>query len=314
MNRLIPAYSEITVKVGLALPTVDIHQGRAARLDELARRAEAAERIGFDSIWVMDHYFTERDGVRRGALDPMVTLAFLAARTSRLRLGSLVLCNSFRDAGQLAREAAALADAAGGRFILGLGAGWHQPEYDAFGIPFTHRVSRLEETLSVLPGLLAGERVDHDGRFLKLAAASIPVAAPTPPIWIAGGGERMLDLVARHAQGWNVAWHGEDPAPFGESVERLRAALDRAGRPRSEVEVSAGVLICPDPDLDSRGGRVVTGGAARIAERLRAYAAVGADTVIATLSIAPFTELDAAYPERMREVLAELSDPLVDSG
>jgi len=294
------------VRLGLALPTVDIHANRAARLDELARRAEAAESIGFESIWVMDHYFTERDGVRRGALEPMVTLAFLAARTSRLRLGTLVLCNGFRDAGQLAREAAALADASGGRFVLGLGAGWHQPEYDAFGIPFTNRVSRLEETLTVLPGLLAGDRVDHSGRFVRLAGAGIPVTAGAPPIWIAANGDRMLDLVAAHAQGWNVAWHGESPAAFAEAAGRLQAALDRAGRPPSEVEVSVGVFVCPDPDLDSQGGRVITGDAAWIAGRLRAYEAAGAETVITTLSIAPFTELDESYPERMREVLAEL--------
>src|SRR5205085_939423 len=82
---------------------------------------------------------------------PMVTLAYLAAGTTDAELGTLVVCNSFREPGQLGREALALADASAGRFILGLGAGWHQPEYDGFGIPFDHKVSRLEETLETRP-------------------------------------------------------------------------------------------------------------------------------------------------------------------
>lgn len=291
------------MKLGLALPTVDLRTGRPASLAELARRAEAAEAMGYDSVWVMDHYWTEREGGRRGAHEPMLTLAYIAAHTKRVMLGTLVICNSFRDAGQLGREALALADASGGRFVLGLGAGWHQPEYDAFGVPFERKVSRLAETLEVLPRLLAGERVSHEGRFLKLNEAELVGAGEPPPIWLAAVGDRMLELTAAHAQGWNVAWLGEDPARFSRSLAKLHAALDRAGRPRSEVEASVGVFVCPDPEADSRGGAVIAGEPAAVAERLRAYEEAGAEHVIVSLSAAPFTELDPSYPERMAPVL-----------
>jgi alkanesulfonate monooxygenase SsuD/methylene tetrahydromethanopterin reductase-like flavin-dependent oxidoreductase (luciferase family) len=294
------------VKVGLALPTIDIGTGSPATLADLARRAERAEQAGYDSIWVMDHYWSQRPGGRHGAHEPMVTLAYLAARTNRVRLGPLVACNSFRPPGQLGREALALADAAQGRGVLGIGAGWHQPEYDAFGIPFDHRVSRLEETLAVLPQLLRGERVSYEGRFIELKEASLVSTTEAPPIWIAGSGPRMLDLTARHADGWNVAWYGEDPSEFAGSLRGLRAAMAAAGRPAHEIEITVGVFVLPDPDADPLGGRVIAGDPKRVAQRLRAYGEAGADLVIVSLAPAPFAELDPSYPERMAEVLTHL--------
>ena len=161
------------MKVGLALPTIDIRTGRPTSLAELARRAERAEADGYDSVWVMDHFWSEREGGRRGAYEPMVTLAYLSARTSRLRLGPLVVCNSFRHPGQLGREALALADASGGRFVLGIGAGWSKPEYDAFGIPFDHRVDRFEEALQVIVPLLRAGRVSFLGTYYRVVNCEI---------------------------------------------------------------------------------------------------------------------------------------------
>jgi alkanesulfonate monooxygenase SsuD/methylene tetrahydromethanopterin reductase-like flavin-dependent oxidoreductase (luciferase family) len=294
------------VKVGLALPTVDIQTGRPAKLSYLAARAEQAEEAGFDSVWVMDHYWTERAQARRGAHDPMVTLSYLAARTSRLRLGTLVVCNAFRHPGQLGREALALADASGGRFVLGLGAGWHQPEFDAFGIPFDHRVGRLEETLTVLPPLLRGEHVSYEGRYLRLQRACLLPTTDPPPLWIAGTGPRLLELTARHASGWNVAWYGDDVTEFRATRRDLAAAMAAAGRPAGEIEVSVGLFVLPEPTARSQAGEVITGRPDQVAGRLQAFGEAGADLMIVSLAPYPFAESDPTYLDGMSEALRHL--------
>jgi alkanesulfonate monooxygenase SsuD/methylene tetrahydromethanopterin reductase-like flavin-dependent oxidoreductase (luciferase family) len=139
----------------------------------MAADAVAAEGLGYDSVWVMDHFFIERGGRRvLGGPEPLAFLNHVAARTERIELGTLVLSAPFRAAAQLAREARTLETASGGRFILGIGAGWHQPEFDAFGFPFDHLVTRLEEYLETLIPLL-----DHGAVF----------GDPAPLPWIAGG-------------------------------------------------------------------------------------------------------------------------------
>jgi alkanesulfonate monooxygenase SsuD/methylene tetrahydromethanopterin reductase-like flavin-dependent oxidoreductase (luciferase family) len=223
-----------------------------------------------------------------------------------LRVGPLVLCNSFRHPGQLGREAIALADASGGRFILGLGAGWYRPEYEAFGFPFDHRVSRLEETVTVLRPLLRGDRVTYDGRYLSLRDASLVTTTDSPPLWIAAGGPRMMELTARHADGWNVAWYGPDTEPFHASLGELRAAMSAVGRPAGEIEVSVGLFVLPDPAAGPEDGRAIVGDAEHVAERIRAYGEAGADLVIVSLARNPFVELDPSYPARLAEVLRYL--------
>src|SRR3984893_13914713 len=236
----------------------------------------------------------------------MVTLAYLAARRGRVRLGPLVACNSFRHPGQLGREALALADASGGRFILGLGAGWYRPEYAAFGLPFDHRVSRLEESLTVLPPLLRGERVSYEGRFLCLRDASLVRTAGPPPVWVAAAGPRMMELTARHAEGWNGAWYGPDPSDFRASLGELRAAMAAVGRPAGEIEISAGLFVLPDPDAGPEDGRAVVRAPDHVTERIRAYGEAGADLVIVSVARNPFVELDPSYPDKMAEALRHL--------
>jgi len=271
------------MKIGLALPAFDAETNAPTSLSRLAGYATQAERLGYDSVWVMDHFWVQREHGPETGHDPMVTLAYLAARVPRVQLGTLVACNSFRHAGQLAREAAALADASGGRFILGLGSGWHEAEYTAFGLPFSEKVGRLEATLEALPGLLRGDRMTLEGRHLQLHDAQVLVSAPPPPIWIAATGPRMLQLTARHADGWNAAWFGADPEPFRRRVNDLWAAMDRAGRPRDSIEVSAGLFLVPGDEDD--------------AKRLRAFEQAGAGHLILTLSTVPFRLDDPRFIE-----------------
>src|SRR4051794_8924523 len=172
------------MKIGVALPRSDWPDGRVWSFQEIVDYALRAEAAGYDSVWTNDHYFLEYAGPRRpGGPEPMVLLSYLAGKTSRVELGTMVLCALFRDPGQLAREARALADLSDGRLILGIGAGWHGAELEAFGLPTDYLYSRFEEYVDALLPLLAGERVDHDGRYQTLRGAEV-FGSAAPPVWI----------------------------------------------------------------------------------------------------------------------------------
>jgi alkanesulfonate monooxygenase SsuD/methylene tetrahydromethanopterin reductase-like flavin-dependent oxidoreductase (luciferase family) len=245
------------------------------------------ERLGFDSVWAADHLFVERNGERRTGHDPLVLFAHAAARTSRIQLGTLVLGAPFRPVWQVAREAAALSDASQGRFVLGLGAGWHQPEFDAFDIPFDHLVSRLESQVTALQRhLFPGGRHSFEDRYVTLRNAEVLTTAPPPPVWIAGKGPRILRLTARLADGWNVAWGGDDPAWMTGTLDTVRRELDAAGRDPATFTTSAAVSI--PPGTDER----------QIAETARAYERTGVDVLILGFWTAPGGDPYPEGPER----------------
>src|SRR5438045_3081373 len=197
---------------------------------EIAEQARRAEAIGFDSVWVMDHVFIQRRWRRVLSHDPMLSLAQVAAVTSTITIGTLVLSHAFRHVVQLAREASALAASSEGRLVLGLGTGWHQPEFDALGLPFDHRVGRLEEAFEPLERLLRGEPVTLDGTWLRLEDASIAVTSAAPPLWIAAEGPRMIALAAR-ANGWNHAyWGAEDTTRFETGLRVRQDGLEQRHR------------------------------------------------------------------------------------
>jgi alkanesulfonate monooxygenase SsuD/methylene tetrahydromethanopterin reductase-like flavin-dependent oxidoreductase (luciferase family) len=299
-----------SVKVGVTLKMYDYVTYRPRPLADIADQARRAESIGFDSVWAMDHMFIERAKGRVIAHEPMMCLAQVALATSRIRLGTLVLSHAFRHSGQLAREASALADMSGGRFVLGLGTGWHRPEFDAFGLPFDHRVSRLEEALQPMEQLLKGEQASVDGSWLRLHNASIAVTTTAPPIWVAAERPRMLALAAM-ADGWNHAyWGGDDPTRFKAALDGLHRALDHIGRDRSEVEVSASIACVVDGWDESEGGfrepEVAVGSAERIAQVVRDYAGAGAQNVILSLSPDPYAEIDSRAIEKAGKILERL--------
>lgn len=290
------------VRLGVTLKMYDYRTYAPKSVAEMVRQAREAEALGYDSVWVMDHVFIQRGERRVAAHDPMHVLAHVAAATSRITIGSLVLCHAFRHAGQLAREAAALADASGGRLVLGVGTGWHRPEFDAFGLPYDHRVGRLEEALDPLRRLLRGDRVTLDGRWLRLDGASVAVTSPPPPVWVAADGPRMLALAAT-AEGWTHSnWGAADTTPFRRAYRTFEDELENRGRRREDVEVSAAIACVPggwEPVPGAFSEDVVeTGDAARLAEVVGEYAAAGADHVILSLSPDPFAELE---PRLLRE-------------
>jgi alkanesulfonate monooxygenase SsuD/methylene tetrahydromethanopterin reductase-like flavin-dependent oxidoreductase (luciferase family) len=288
----------------------DYESYRPKTLFEIADQAARAERLGFDSVWVMDHVFIQRPSGRVLAHDPLICLAQVAAATERIAFGSLVLNHAFRPVAQLAREASALADAGRGRFILGLGAGWHQAEFNAVGLPYDHRVSRLEEAFGPLQGLLRGEHASTDGAWLHLDDASLAVTSPPPSVWIAAEGPRMLRLAAR-AQGWNHAyWGAQDTGRFRQALDGLEEALVRMGRDRRDVETSASIACVLDRWEGRPGGfrepELAIGPASMIADVVSAYADAGADHVILSLSPDPYAEIDPEALDKAAQILERL--------
>src|SRR5437879_884196 len=249
------------MRIGLALPHYDYSfpGGEPLSWPGLLDAAVRAEPLGFDSAWIPDPFFP---GIRRyggpegllGSVEPFTALAAIAAATSRIRLGTLVACAPFRHPAHVAKMATTIDLVSGGRFDLGIGAGWYEAEFDAFGYDFAtlgERFSILEESVEVIARLLRNEQVDFDGEHFHLDGAfnhPAPARPNGPPIWIGGkGGPRQFRLVARHAAGWNSVWRWA-PEPFGERVQELRRVAESEGRDPASVRASAG-LYAP-----ARGG------------------------------------------------------------
>ena len=218
------------MRIGVTLPLDqdDTEDGHAPTFAETLGYARQAEAFGLDSIWVFDHLLFRSAGEPDGAVrESWTTLSALATVVPRVELGALVMCASFRNPGLMAKMAATLDDLSGGRLVLGLGSGWHEPEYDAFGFPFDHRVGRFADDLEITTRLLRKERFSFDGRWRQMdEVVLVPPPDRAVPVLVAAKGPRMLRLTATWADAWNVAW-------FSAVDDRLRAqlaALDEACR------------------------------------------------------------------------------------
>jgi alkanesulfonate monooxygenase SsuD/methylene tetrahydromethanopterin reductase-like flavin-dependent oxidoreductase (luciferase family) len=237
------------MRVGVTVPMAygETAADRTTTFAETREYATIAEQSGLDSIWVFDHLlFRFPPEPEEGPHEAWTTLSALAPVVPRVELGALVLCSSFRPAGLTAKMAATLDDLSGGRLILGIGSGWHEPEYAAFGLPFESRVSWFAEDVEVIARLLRGETVSLEGRFRTYdRAVLLPAPARRPPILVASKGPRMLRLTATWADAWNTAW-------FGRVEERLRtrlADLDEAcaatGRDPASIRRTIGIRLHP---------------------------------------------------------------------
>lgn len=176
--------------------------------EELVRRWQLYEKLGFDSVWDCDHY-VQPSRPHGPYFEGWTLLAGLAAVTKRIRIGVLVSCNTFRHPALLAKEAVTVDHISNGRLELGLGAGWYEPEHQMFGIPFppaAELVGRFEEAVEIIDRLMRTEEVSFDGRYYKLSNAEFrpgPVQKPRPPLTIGAHGPRMLKLCAKYADAWN---------------------------------------------------------------------------------------------------------------
>jgi alkanesulfonate monooxygenase SsuD/methylene tetrahydromethanopterin reductase-like flavin-dependent oxidoreductase (luciferase family) len=236
------------VKVGVMLPMYDAADVISG-WDNLRDTARAVEEHGLDSIWFADHLlYQPPEGESRGMRECWTVLSALAAVTERVEIAPLVLCASFRSPGLVANMAATLDVVAGGRLTLGVGAGWHDPEYEAYGFPIDRKVGRFEEWVEIVARLLRGERVTFEGRYHTVRDAAL---APTPerkiPLLVASHQPRMHGLAARWADSWNTAWYGAPDDRFRGRVEALDAALAAAGRDAGDLERTVGIVTV-DPD------------------------------------------------------------------
>jgi probable F420-dependent oxidoreductase len=260
------------MRIGLALPHYDfsIPGVDPVTFDAVAGVAVRAERLGFESVWVSDHFFStlERYGggpERYGSLEPLATLAGLATATERIRLGTMVLSAGFRHPAVLAKSATAIDRVSGGRLELGLGAGWFADEYEAFGIPFGtvgERFDLLENTLGYLDALFGAEPASFDGARFTLREAfnhPRPVQEPRPPLLVGGkGGPRLLRVAARYADGWNAVWRWT-PEAYEPLAAAAREACERVGRDSSSFRLSLGLFTVvgdSEADLSDRYERI----------------------------------------------------------
>jgi probable F420-dependent oxidoreductase len=257
--------------------------------------ARAAEAAGFDSLWVGDHLLYRDGSSERGPWEAWTLLGALAAATERVELGPLVACTAFHPPGVIAKMAATIAEISAGRFVLGLGAGWNEEEFRAFGVPFDHRVSRFEESFEIIRRLLAGERVTLHGRFVEADdAVLLPRPAAPPRLMIGSNGPRMLAATLPHVDAWNTWYdgYGNTADGFAELNDRITATARDAGREPADVERSACVLVAMDGSSGERPSTPdappVAGSAEEIAAHLRDLHAAGADELI--LVVDPITE------------------------
>lgn len=251
------------MRVGLALPHYDTSfEGKPASWEAVKTAASTAEDAGFDSVWVSDHLFLDwgkygGPSDPQGSLECLMTVAALTSVTKRVRIGTLAICNDFRNPGLVAKMIAAADLLSGGRIDLGMGAGWYEPEYQAAGLTFDPpavRIARLGESVDLIRRLLGGEEVTEDGRLYTMDRA---ICRPGPhqerlPIWIGGKGDLLLKTVARRADGWNFSWLGEI-STYRERLEAARRACEKEGRDPDTLRRSVGVygLIGHD-DADVR--------------------------------------------------------------
>jgi probable F420-dependent oxidoreductase len=277
------------LKVGVQLPEVE----RLVRWPELVAMARRIEDVGYDAVWVGDHLLYRWPGMvdARGPWECWTLLAAIAASTTRISLGPLVASTSFHAPAMLAKQAATVDEISGGRLILGLGAGWNETEYRAFGFPFDHRISRFEEAFTIIRTLLRDGAIDFDGVYYQARDCELlprPARPGGPPILLGSSGLRMLEIAAPHIDAWN-AWYnatGNTPAGVAPLREPVDAAARAAGRNPAEIERTVAVLVQMPGGTGRFAGNdsapavpPLTGSSEEIAAELRAYARAGIGAV-----------------------------------
>ena len=284
-------------KVGLVLPVMELTHG-VRSWAEIRELAEVSEGIGLDSLWVVDHflYKLENDAPPTGVWECWSVLSALAACTRTVELGTLVLGMGFRNPALLAKMADTVDEISGGRLILGVGAGYHKYEYDAFGYPYDYRVSRFEEAMEIVHGLLKNGHIDFEGRFYSAKQCELKPRGPRPegpPIMIGSKSPRMLRIMGRYADMWNAFWDDVGNGPRGLAALRpvVDAACEDVGRDPATLARTVTVLIADesaDPwweDMPFSSGadlgalKPLMGAPAEIAEVLRKFVDEGASSI-----------------------------------
>jgi alkanesulfonate monooxygenase SsuD/methylene tetrahydromethanopterin reductase-like flavin-dependent oxidoreductase (luciferase family) len=298
------------IRIGIQIPEVE----REVRWPELLDMVRAIEDLGFDSAWIGEHLlYSWEDREARGPWEAWTAMAAIAAVTSRIEFGPLVACTNFHNPALLAKQASTIDEISGGRFVLGLGAGWNETEFRAYGFPFDHRIDRFEEAFTIIRTLLRDGAIDFDGRYYQARDCELLPRGPRPggpPLLVGSKGPRMLAITLPHVQSWNVWFTDTENSPAGIPALRdlVDAACRAAGRDPAEIERTVAVQV----RLPGGTGRIqgsgedstlppLEGTTAHIADELRAYATEGIAEV--QLVVDP---IDLASIQGLAPVLAEL--------
>jgi probable F420-dependent oxidoreductase len=304
------------MKIGMSLPQLGA-QASAENLIAVARRAED---LGYDSLWVLERllwplapqepYPASPDGhlpeTYQTVLDPIETLTFVAAHTSRVQLGTSVLVLGYHTPIQLARRLATLDVLSNGRALVGVGVGWSRDEFEAAGTPFARRGARADEFLDALIALWTKDPVAFDGEFYHIPESFVgpkPVQKPHPPIYVAGFGQYTLDRAVKYGQGWNPS--GMPSFEWLEGmIKQLRETAARAGRDAMEVVFRAFTVVL---DQSTAERQPMMGTLAQIKEDMARLRDIGVTHLIhspAAIGFTPSASMDEglALMERLIEV------------
>jgi alkanesulfonate monooxygenase SsuD/methylene tetrahydromethanopterin reductase-like flavin-dependent oxidoreductase (luciferase family) len=301
------------LKVGVQLPEVE----REVRWNEVLDMVRAIEDLGYDSLWLGEHLlYRWPDLAPRGPWEAWAMLAAIGATTSRVEFGPFVACTAFHNPAILAKRADTIDEISGGRLILGLGAGWNETEFRAFGVPFDHRIDRFEEAFTIIRTLLGEGAIDFEGMYYSARDCELLPRGPRPggpPLMIGSSGERMLRITAPHVDSWN-AWFADtenSPAGVAPLAAKVDAACAAAGRDPAAIERTVAVQVrMPGGTGRTMGDTSVAqtikpleGAPEEMAQELRDYAKAGIGHV--QLVIDPITRESI---ERFAPVLQILDD------
>ena len=325
----------------MALPHYDysVPGESPLRFETIVTWACRAEELGFDSLWISDHLSLDLakyggPAMPYGAFEPLSTIAALARVVPRVRFGTLVLCEALRPAAVLAKTLATLDRLAGGRLDVGMGAGWHEPDYEAIGIAMPsagERIARLREALTILTELLAGGPCTFEGRWHAARGAVVdppPLQQPRPPVFVGGKGDRVIQTAVELSDGWNTCWVWT-PDGYRDRLRALERACEASARDPATVWRSLGLYaLCGGNEADLRRrferlrasappgtlavdldewrvGRLV-GTVEQVREQAVVWSDLGVETLIVSLGAVPFqvSALDDLEP-----VIAALRTP-----
>jgi probable F420-dependent oxidoreductase len=273
--------------------------GRIVPWTELKEIALAAEEVGVDTLFAPDHLIFRKygsfdnipEGESRGCWEAWTLLSALASITRRVTLGPFVACTSFREPALLAKMADTLDEVSGGRVLLGLGAGYHEPEYTAFGFPFDHLAGRFEEAVQIIKPLLRGEKVTFHGTYYQVTDSELHPHGPRPngpPIWIGARQPRMLRLVAKHADAYNTMSY-VDTVALAPQLAALDDACEEVGRDPTTIQRTIGTFVAFPGSEDCPGGvhsNAIVGTPDEVADRFEAFYDAGVDHI--TLFASPW--------------------------
>lgn len=281
--------------------------------------AVLAEELGYDSVWVYDHFHNVPVPAHEAMFESWTTLTAVSQQTSRVRLGHMVGCSPYRNPGLTAKIASSLDVISGGRVEFGIGAGWYEHEFVGYGydfLPAKDRIAVLQETVEIVTSLWSQADTTYEGRFFTLSGAQCdpkPLQRPRPPVWIGGGGEQLtLRVVARHADRSNF---GGKPHEFAHKCEVLKGHCAEVGRDYDEIAKtwSPEVFIREDeqeiieggtrsfwgePFESWRDGNLV-GTPEQVAEKVQTYLDLGCTGFVPWCSDYPDTETMRLFAEQV---------------